>query len=108
MFSSLNKKRTMPSINTDGMEFHKLNEFAGKVVRVSGFFFTDGKYGRQVVVLSDDKLINMPVWATRDFEKIENDDVMLKSLLDGKCALTNIAIKPTAKGNTTIFEFADI
>lgn len=108
MFSSLNKKRTMPSINTDGIEFHKLSEFVGKVVKVNGFFFTDGKFGRQTVVLSNDVLINMPVWATRDFEKIENDDAMLNALLDGKCALTNIAIKSTAKGNTTIFEFTDI
>lgn len=108
MFSSLNKKRTMPSINTDGMEFHKLSEYVGKVVKVDGFFFTTGKYGKQTVVLSNDALINIPSWATEEFEQIENNDSMLSELLNGKCALTNIAIKSTPKGDATIFEFTDL
>lgn len=108
MFSELNKKRTMPNVNTDGMEFHKLSEYVGKVVKVDGFFFTTGKYGKQTVVLSNDALINIPSWATKEFERIESNDSMLSELLNGKCALTNIAIKSTEKGNTTIFEFTDI
>lgn len=108
MFSELNKKRTMPNVNTDGMEFHKLSEFVGKVVKVDGFFFTTGKYGKQTVVLSNDILINMPSWATKDFEQIENNDSMLNELFNGKCALTNIAIKSTPKGEATIFDFTDL
>lgn len=108
MFSELNKKRTMPNVNTDGMEFHKLSEFAGKVVKVDGFFFTNGNFGKQTVVLSNDVLINIPSWATKDFERIESNDSMLSELLNGKCALTNIALKSTPKGNTTVFEFTDL
>lgn len=108
MFSELNKKRTMPNVNTDGMEFRNLIEFAGKVVKVDGFFFTNGKFGKQTVVLSNDVLINMPSWATNKFEQIESDDSMLNELLNGKCALTNIALKPTPKGEATIFDFTDL
>lgn len=108
MFSELNKKRTMPNVNTDGMEFHKLSEYVGKVVKVDGFFFTTGKFGKQTVVLSNDVLINMPSWATKDFEQIENNDSMLNELLNGKCALTNIVLKSTPKGEATIFEFTDL
>lgn len=108
MFNEMNKKRTMPNVNTDGMDFHKLSEYVGKVVKVDGFFFTNGKFGKQAVVLSNDVLINMPSWATKDFEKIENNDAMLSALLDGKCALTNIALKSTPKGEATIFEFTDL
>lgn len=108
MFNEMNKRRTMPNVSTDGMDFHKLSEYVGKVVKVDGFFFTNGKFGKQTVVLSNDVLINMPSWATKEFEKIENNDAMLSALLDGKCALTNIALKSTPKGDATIFEFTDL
>ena len=108
MFNDLNKRRTMPNVITDGMEFHKLSEFIGKVVKVDGFFFTNGNFGKQTVVLSNDVLINMPSWATKYFEEIENNDSMLTELLKGKCLLTNISVKSTPKGNTTIFEFTDL
>lgn len=107
-FANLNRKRTMPNVDTSNFEFKKLQSYVGKTIKVEGFFFTDGKYGKQVVILSGDNLINMPSWSVKDFETIEKDDNLLSDLLNGKCGLTNISKKTTPQGDTTVYEFFDM
>ena len=108
MFKELNSKRTIvEGIELDKLPFIKLKELAGKNVIVKGFFFTDGGYGRQVVIVTDNAKVNMPARAVEKFEMIRNDDNMLKAVLEGHLMITGIEEKPTKKGKTVLFELAD-
>ena len=110
MFDSLNKfrKTVMDGVDTSEMEFKPLRDFCGKVVNVNGFFFTDGKFGKQVVVVGNGYLINMPQRAVESFEEIESDEDMLNAVLDGKLAIHDIHMIDTKNGVTVAYKFADI
>ena len=108
MFNEYNYKSTVrEGIDTDKMEFLPIKNFVGKDVLVDGFFFTEGRYGKQVVVVGNGHKINLPSRSTEIFKKIANDPELLKAVLTGHLKLTNIKIKGTRNGTTTIFDFAD-
>lgn len=108
MFNEYNYKSTVrEGIDTDAMEFLPIKNFVGQEVRVDGFFFTRGRYGDQVVVVGNGYKINLPSRSTEIFQKIANDSEQLKAVLTGHLKLTNIKIKDTKNGTTTIFDFAD-
>lgn len=109
MFSNLNKRRTIKDgIETEKMDFRKLSDFCGNEFIVNGFFFTQGKYGKQVVVVaSNGYLINMPARAVEQFEQINGNDVMLDAMLAGKLAIGNIKDINTKNGKTTAYDFID-
>lgn len=108
MFNEYNYKSTVrEGIDTDKMEFLPIKNFVGQEIRVDGFFFTEGRYGRQVVVVGNGYKINLPSRSTEVFQKIANDPEQLKAVLTGHLKLTNIKIKDTRNGTTTIFDFAD-
>lgn len=111
LFDEFNKGKStvMEGVDTTGWDFVKLSEFEGRRVPVKGFFFTQGKYGKSVVVVGESVLINMPAWAVETFEAIQNKPEALAGVLDGKMALDNIAVKSTKNGNkTTKCEFVEI
>lgn len=110
MFEKFNKnvKTIREGVNTDDMEFVKLEEFIGQTVKVDGFFFTEGNYGEQVVVVGNGYLINMPTRCVEDFHEIEGEEKMLYAVLNGHLALTNIREKQAKAGMTTIFDYTDI
>lgn len=109
MFAKLNnyKKTVRDGIDTDKMEFKPLKDLCGQHIKVDGFFFTTGKYGKQVVVVGNGVLINMPERCVAQFEDIAADEEMLKAVLEGHLMLDNIAMKTTKNGTTTIFDYAD-
>ena len=108
MFNEYNYKRTVrEGIDTDAMEFLPVKNFVGQEIRVDGFFFTQGRYGEQVVVVGNGYKINLPPRSTEVFHKIANDPEQLKAVLTGHMKLTNIKMKDTRNGTTTIFDFAD-
>lgn len=110
MFEKFNKSYTQTvkeGIDTDSMEFVKLKEFEGKTVKVDGFFFTRGDYGKQVVVVGNGYKINMPERAVEMFEEIRSNPEMLEAVLTGHLLITNIAPKKAKKGNTYTFELQD-
>lgn len=110
MFEKFNKNyanTVKEGIDTEEMEFCKLKDFEGKIIKVDGFFFTRGDYGKQVVVVGNGYKINMPERAVEMFEAIRNDEEMLKAVLDGHLLITNIAPKKAKKGNTYTFELQD-
>ena len=111
IFEKLNKgKRTVrEGINTDNMEYCKLSNFIGQTIRVDGFWVSDkGNYGKQVVVVGNGWLINMPKRATEQFEAILKNDEMLNAVLDGHLALTDIRPIKTNTGDTTSYTFTEI
>ena len=108
MFNEYNYKRTVrEGIDTDKMEFLPIKNFIGQDVLVDGFFFTEGRFGRQVVVVGNGYKINLPSRSTEVFQKIANDPKQLKAVLTGHLKLTNIKIKDTRNGTTTVFDFTD-
>ena len=108
MFNEYNYKRTVrEGIDTDAMEFLPIKNFVGQEVRVDGFFFTQGRYGEQVVVVGNGYKINIPSRSAEVFHKIANDQEQLNAVLTGHLKLTNIKMKDTKNGTTTIFDFTD-
>ncbi|MCQ2053075.1 MAG: hypothetical protein MJZ03_03985 [archaeon] len=109
-FAKLNKaaKTVADGIDTSKMEFVALKDQCGKEFILKGFFFTTGKYGREIVVVTDDVLINIPKRYVEQFEAIKADPDMLEALLDGKCKITNIKMGDTSNGKTVFFDFADV
>lgn len=97
-----NNKVTMDGVNTDGMEFKKISEFIGKEVPVKGYFFTKGRYGEQIVIITTDCLINMPGRSADEFRSIFADANNLSSLMAGKIKLTNIQFSDTKSGTKTV------
>ena len=109
MFKELNAKKTIrEGIELEHLPFVKLKELAGHSLKVDGFFFTDGKYGRQVVVVGGGMKVNMPNRAVDLFETIKGDANLLKGVLEGHLALTNIREVETKNGSTVLFELADV
>ena len=108
MFESLNKRSTVcAGINTQEMEFAPLKDFCGQHFVCDGFFFTDGKYGEQVVVVGAGYLINMPARAREQFHKIEQDKDMMQAVLNHHLLITDIRMIDTRNGKTTAYTLAD-
>lgn len=110
-FDSLNKsskKTVRDGISTEGMEFKNLKDFVGQTLSVDGFFFTDSKYGRQVVVVASGVCINIPKRYTEDFEMIRDNDDALKTMMDGHLQLKDIEAVESKNGKTVAFKFATV
>lgn len=111
MFNELNKSNTRTikeGVDTESMEFKPLSDFIGKTVKVDGFFFTSGQYGKQVVVVGNGAKINMPKRAVEVFETIAKTEAMLQAVLSGKLELINITtVKAKNGNNTTSYELHD-
>jgi len=108
-FDSLNKKSTVKDgVETDNMMFVPLKSFQGKEIHVDGFFFTEGKYGEQVVVVGEGYLINMPKRAVEPFKGIAENSEALNDLLAGHLAISDIKPMETRNGSTTIYKFKTV
>lgn len=104
MFKSLNKGNSYvrEGIDTKSQEFAPLKNFMGQTIRVDGFFFTNGKYGKQVVVVGEGFNINMPGRALDQFEAIAADREMVEAVLAGKLIINDIK-EGTANNQKTVF-----
>lgn len=107
LFDKLNTHaRTIKEdIDLATMEFRPLKDFVGHQVQVDGFFFTNGKYGKQVVVVGNGFKINIPAREVEKFEQIQQDPDMLKGLLEGHLKLTDIKESKTRNGTSVIFRY---
>ena len=109
MFENHNKntsiKTVMDGINTEGMDFVSIKDFIGGQIQVKGFFFTKSKYGEQVVVVTDGKLVNIPKRYLDDFKEIRENPEELKAVLAGKLTLGNIREMDSKNGKTVAFDF---
>lgn len=107
-FEDLNtssKKTIRDGINLDDMNFISWKEYIGKDLKVDGFFFTNGKYGEQVVIVADGKKVNIPKRFTDDFRKIRDNDEALAQVIAGKLILANIRELDSKNGRTGTFDF---
>lgn len=108
-FGCLNKaskKTVRDGINSDSWEFKPLKDFIGTEILVNGFFFTEGKYGKQVVVIADGVKVNIPKRYTEQFEQIRDNDEARADMLEGHLKLTDIKAIDSQNGKTVAFNFA--
>lgn len=104
-FENLNLRRTVKEgIDTNEMEFRPLKDYCGESIHCNGFFFTDGKYGEQVVVVGETALINMPKRAVEQFKQIASDEEAVKAVLEGHLIIDEIKMAETKNGTTTIYK----
>lgn len=107
-FEKFNLRRTVKEgIDTNDMEFKPLKDYCGETVKCNGFFFTDGKYGEQVVIVGETTLINMPKRAVEQFKQISADDNAVKAVLNGELVLTDIKMADTKNGKTTLYKLTN-
>ena len=72
------------TVDTTGFEFKKLSEVGeGEEVQVRGFFFTEGNYGRQPILISDGVLYNLPGYMEQQICDIIADDEAVASINAG-------------------------
>ena len=109
MFKELNNyvETVREGIDTSDMEFRPLRDFCGKRIKVDGFFFTEGKFGKQVVVVGNGFLMNMPGRAVEPFEDIQNNEDMLKGVLEGHLCIRDIKRVETKNGTTAAYKLDD-
>ncbi len=107
-FNKFNQSSTIrDGIELDKMEFLPLAELVEAQIHVDGFFFTTGKYGKQVVVVGNGVKINMPGWAVKQFEAIAADEEAVTRMLAGEMGIKDIAELETKNGKTTSFTICD-
>lgn len=114
MFENLNKgtvSTIQEGIDLLELEFVKLKEFIGDTLNVKGFFFTNGKYGEQVVVVAYSLnkgtmyKVNFPNRAIEQFKTIMSNADQLKAVLEGKLAITDIKEVAGKNGNFIAYTF---
>ena len=109
-FSSLNKGNGVRPENFDtaGFEFVSISEYVGKDLPVVGFFYTNGKRGKQIVIITTDCNVNIPPRYVADFEALEQNPAAVAAILAGELVLTNIKAVTTKDGyDTYAFDFAN-
>lgn len=109
-FEKLNKRRTVAEgLDTNNMEFKPLKEFTGKSLISYGFFFTDGKFGKQIVYVGMETesgemfLVNMPKRAVEQFEQIADNDEAVQAVVNQGLVMTDIREANTRNGMTTLY-----
>ena len=119
MFKELNSTKTIKEgINLEDLEFRKLKEFIGEDLAVDGFFFTNGDYGEQLVVVARTLgkvhaitqgayKVNMPNRAINQFKQIRDNRDMLNAVLEGHLMITGIEEGKVGRGVTTLYTLAD-
>lgn len=112
-FNKFNKgtKICRPEVDNSEYDFVGLSSFAGEVIRVDGFFFTNGEYGEQVCVIGEGVNINMPGRAVEDFHALAEDADAVEAVLNGELILTDIhliAAKSKAKKDTYSYTFGNV
>jgi hypothetical protein len=116
-FSRFNTARSTVcgDIDTRKLDFYPLKDHCGYRLLCDGFFFTEGKYGRQVVAVCEAinkegyneglRNINMPSRAVEQFEYIKKDPKALEAVLRGELVIHDIRMIETKNGSTAAFEF---
>lgn len=99
------KKTIKDGIKTEDMKFQPLKDFIGEELQLDGFFFTDGKYGKQVVVIANDVKINLPKRFTEDFLEFRDNDEAREDIISGKLWLVNIREIDAKEGKTVTFDY---
>ena len=119
MFKELNSVKTIKEgIKLEDLEFHKLKDFVGEDLAVDGFFFTNGEYGKQLVVVARTLgkvpvlaqgayKVNMPNRAIHQFEAIAGNKDMVKAVLEGHLMITDIVEVKLGRGTTAVYTLAD-
>lgn len=106
---------TLPeTIDLNSITYTKARDLEGdqfEPMVLQGFFFKNGKYGKEItlVVDSEGELlgVNIPNWYIKTFEDLSDEEV--KEILEGKQALASVEAFETQGGNTSYrLNFIDV
>ena len=109
LFEQLNQNnvRTIKQgVDLTAYPFKPIKDFIGGDIHVEGFFFTEGRFGRQVVAVGNGAKINLPARYVNTFELVQDTPELLQGVLDGKMVLKNVKTVNTRNCSTTTFDFA--
>lgn len=109
MFAEKNNgKRTVnESIkDLDKMDFKAVKEFIGQDIVPCGYFFTTGKFGKQVVIVTRSCKLNVPKRYTEWFEGLSDDE--REAFINEKCMMKDIHMQDTPNGQTVSWTWADV
>lgn len=100
-------RETLPkNIKLEDLTYTKARDLVNDVAEpmpLVGFFFKNGKYGKEVTIVvnrSGELLgVNIPNWYIKTFEDLTDEEV--QEILDGKQALASVEAFETQGGNTS-------
>lgn len=106
-FKSKNKTATVNElVDTEGFEYHKLKEFAGRTLRPIGFIVHNkSKYGKSACLVFEDCFVNMPAYVCQTFDDFTEEEI--EDIKRGKMVITNIKEGHTDNGDTVFFDYDD-
>ena len=67
--------RKIASVYNDGV----------RLVKIRGFYFQNGKFGKQANAITDSYIMNLPRYATETIEQILDDPEAVESIKNGEC-----------------------
>ena len=106
---------TLPdTIDLNSIIYTKARNLEGeqfKPMVLQGFFFKNGKYGKEITLVVDREGellgVNIPNWYIKTFEDLTDEEV--QEILDGKQALASVEAFETQGGNTSYrLNFIDV
>ena len=113
-----NKKNTQWDINTEGFEYHTLEELASQLkkaktdhARLYGLFINPkGNYGDEAVAIIEDAYINLPKHVVEQVKAILADDEVVAEIKDGKTGIKPYTYEDEKHNKGTLYsvEFVDI
>ena len=84
-FSNFIQKKVQFAVNTKDFKFTSHKELEkGKVYDFLGCFVTNGKYGKQAVIITNGMLVNCPSHMVATIESILNDEGAIADINSGK------------------------
>ena len=105
-FSKLNRGYKF-DVELDGMSFVKLKDLfdgdSNKVYPIQAAIIFNTQYGKSPVLVSEDKLINLPGRYLADLESILADDELVDLIKQRKSGITIYEYQDTKHNNTTCY-----
>lgn len=96
-------------IDTKSLEYVKAKEILfedGDPIVLRGFFFTSGKFGKSVTLVTDKLGINVPKRYVEMFESYNQDEI--EQIKAGKLGISKITKFDSPNGETVMLEFVDL
>lgn len=112
-FAEIYNQNKIFDINTENYEFIKLSELyaldASKMYVINGFWVNNSKYGKQTILIvsSEKKLINLPMFLTQTFETILTDCNAINTIKNNKVGFVIYTYEKNKKTYYSI-KFVDI
>ena len=96
-------------IDTKNLKYMKAKDICfedGDPIRLRGFFFQNGKFGKSITLVTDKIGINVPERYVKMFEEYTPEEV--EQIKQGHLGISKIYMIDTDNGQTPMLEFVDL